>query len=90
MIKKILVSQPQPTSEKSPYFDLSIQIAAIYVVIVLIIVKILVLFKCFLIFFRQSVVKLQIILYFCTLEIIPMFFLWEAMVYTANSLKINF
>ena len=72
------------------YFDLSIQIAAIYVVIVLIIVKILVLFKCFLIFFRQSVVKLQIILYFCTLEIIPMFFLWEAMVYTANSLKINF
>ena len=72
------------------YFDLSIQSAAIYVVIVLIIVKILVLFKCFLIFFRQSVVKLQIILYFCTLEIIPMFFLWEAMVYTANSLKINF
>ena len=72
------------------YFDLSIQSAAIYVVIVLIIVKILLLFKCFLIFFKQSVVKLQIILYFCTLEIIPVFFLWEAMVYTANSLKINF
>ena len=58
--------------------------------IVLIIVKILVLFKCFLIFFRQSVVKLQIILYFCTLEIIPLLLLWVAMVYTANSLKINF
>ena len=72
------------------YFGLSIQSAAIYVVIVLIIVKILVLFKCFLIFFRQSVVKLQIILYFCTLEIIPLLLFWVAMVYTANSLKINF
>ena len=41
-------------------------------------------------FFRQSVVKLQIILYFCTLEIIPLLLFWVAMVYTANSLKINF
>ena len=72
------------------YFDISIQNAVIYVIIVLLIVKILELFKCFLIFFRQNVVKLQIILYFCTLEIIPMLLFWGALVFTANSLKINF
>ena len=72
------------------FFDISIQNAVIYVVIVISIVKILELFKCFLIFFQQKVVKLQIILYFCTLEIIPMALLWGALVFTANSLKINF
>ena len=72
------------------FFDISIQNAVIYVVIVISIVKILELFKCFLIFFRQNVVKLQIILYFCTLEIIPMLLFWGALVFTANSLKINF
>ena len=72
------------------FFDISIQNAVIYVVIVISIVKILELFKCFLIFFRQNVVKLQIILYFCTLEIIPMLLFWGVLVFTANSLKINF
>ena len=72
------------------YFDISIQNAVIYVIIVFSIVKILELFKCFIIFFRQNVVKLQIILYFCTLEIIPMLLFWGALVFTANSLKINF
>ena len=72
------------------YFDISIQNAVIYVIVVLSIVKILELFKCFLIFFRQNVVKLQIILYFCTLEIIPMLLFWGVLVFTANSLKINF
>ena len=72
------------------FFDISIQNAVFYVVIVISIVKILELFKCFLIFFRQNVVKLQIILYFCTLEIIPMVLLWGALVFMANSLKINF
>ena len=72
------------------YFDISIQNGVIYVLVILSIVKILKLFKCFLIFFRQNVVKLQIILYFCTLEIIPMLLLWGALVFTANSLKINF
>ena len=72
------------------FFGISIQNAVFYVVIVISIVKILELFKCFLIFFRQNVVKLQIILYFCTLEIIPMLLCWGALVFTANSLKINF
>ena len=72
------------------FFDISIQNAVIYVVIVISIVKILELFKCFLIFFRQNVVKLQIILYFCTLEIIPLLLFLGALVFTANSLKINF
>ena len=72
------------------FFNISIRNAVIYVLIVLAIVKILELFKCFLIFFRQNVVKLQIILYFCTLEIIPLLLFWGALVFTANSFKINF
>ena len=72
------------------YFGLSIQNVEIYFIIVLIIVKILTIYKCYVIFFRQSVVKLQIILYFCTLEIVPLLAFWGALVITANNLKINF
>ena len=72
------------------FFNISIRNAVIYVLIVLAIVKILELFKCFLIFFRQNVVKLQIILYFCALEIIPLFALWGGLAVIANALKINF
>ena len=72
------------------YFNLSLQNVVIYFVAVLIIVKILTFYKCFLIFFRRNVVKLQIILYFCTLEIIPLLTFWVALEMTANSLKINF
>ena len=72
------------------YFNLTLQNVVIYFVVVLIIVKILTFYKCYLIFFRRNVVKLQIILYFCTLEIIPLLAFWGTLVITANSLKINF
>ncbi len=72
------------------YFGLSMQSAVIYFVIVLIIVKILTFYKCYIIFFRRNVVKLQIFLYFCTLEIVPLLAFWGFMEITANSLKINF
>ncbi len=72
------------------YFDLTIQTAVIYFIIALIIVKILTIYKCYIIFFQRNVVKLQIILYFCTLEIVPLLAYWGALEITANSLKINF
>lgn len=72
------------------YFDISVVSAAIYVAVVLIIIKIMTFYKCFIIFFSRNVVKLQIILYFCALEIVPLLFVWSILNATANMLKINF
>ena len=72
------------------YFDIPIESAAIYVAIVLTIIKILTFYKCFIIFFSRIVVKLQIILYFCALEMVPLLFVWSILNATANMLKINF
>ena len=72
------------------YFNMSIQNTVIYIGFALFFIKFLTFYKSYIIFFRQNVVKLQIILYFCTLEIIPLLALGGAMVLTANSLKINF
>ena len=72
------------------YFELDIEKVTIYVIVVLIFVKILTIYKCYIIFFRRNVVRLQIILYFCTLEIVPLLAFWGVLVVTANNLKINF
>ena len=72
------------------YFDLSIQSAIIYAASVLIIVKILTFYKMFVIFFRQNAFRLQIILYFCTLEIVPVLILLGFLVMIVDNLKINF
>ncbi len=58
------------------YFDIPLQNTVFYAVFVLILVKILTFYKCFVIFFRKNGLFLQIILYFCTLEIIPFLALW--------------
>lgn len=72
------------------YFDLPIYKVEIYFTIMLILVKLMTFYKCFIIFFRQNVVGLQIILYLCALEIVPLLALWEILDVTANNLKINF
>ena len=72
------------------YFDISVASASVYVLVVLTIIKILTFYKCFIIFFSRNVVKLQIILYFCALEIVPLLFVWSILNATANILKINF
>lgn len=72
------------------YFDMAIQNVVIYFTVVLIFVKLLTFYKCYTIFFRQKVVQLQIILYFCALEIVPLLALWGTLVMTADNLKINF
>ena len=72
------------------YYEMDIQKVTFYVIIALIIIKIVTIYKCFIIFFRRNVVHLQIFLYFCTLEIVPLLALWGVLVMTANNLKINF
>jgi hypothetical protein len=79
-----------PAVIMGPYFDLPIHKVEIYFVIMLILVKLMTFYKCFIIFFRQNVVGLQIILYLCALEIVPLLALWEILDITANNLKINF
>lgn len=79
-----------PAIVMGPYFDLPVKTIALYVAFVLIFVKLLTFYKCFIIFFRQNVVSLQIILYLCALEIVPLFALWGLLGMTTNSLKINF
>ncbi|MBO7579348.1 MAG: DUF4271 domain-containing protein [Prevotella sp.] len=72
------------------YFGISVQSAIIYAAVVLILVKLLTIYKCFVIFFRQNGAILQIILYFCALEIVPMLALAGFLVMIVDYLKINF
>ena len=72
------------------YFQISIQIAAYYFIFVLIFVKSLTFYKSYVIFFKQKDFFLQIILYFCTLEMIPLSVLWTALAVITNSLKVNY
>ena len=72
------------------YFELDINKVITYVIIAVVIVKLLTIYKCYIIFFRRNVVHLQIIWYFCTLEMIPLLAFWGVLVITANYLKINF
>lgn len=72
------------------YFDLPMRNAIIYVIIVLFSVKILTFYKNYSIFFRRGTAFLQIILYFCALEVVPLAAFGGAMVMIGNSLKINY
>ena len=72
------------------YFDMSEKNVILYYTIVLFFVKILTFFKCYVVFFRRNVVKLQIILYFCALEMVPLIAFWVTLDIVVKSLKINF
>ena len=72
------------------YFDLSLQVAVIYTIIVLVLVKILSFYKSYLIFFKRNGIFLQIFLYFCAHEVVPLFALWGGLVLISHYLKINF
>ncbi len=79
-----------PSTLLLSYFDVSTRFVIYYVAFTVIFVKILTFYKTFVIFFRQNVIFLQIILYFCALEIIPLFALWGGLEVMINTLKINF
>ena len=72
------------------YFDLSLQVAVTYALIVLVLVKMLSFYKSYLIFFKRNGIFLQIFLYFCALEVVPLFALWGGLVLISHYLKINF
>ena len=72
------------------YFEAPPQNIIIYAILVLVLVKIFTFYKCFVIFFRKNGLFLQIILYFCTLEIIPLLALWGGLAIITNALTINF
>ena len=72
------------------YFDMETKNVITYLIIVLILVKILTFYKCFVIFFRRIGVYLQIFLYFCTLEIVPMAAFWGILILTGKLLKVNY
>ncbi len=72
------------------YFDLSTQSVILYFAISLILVKFLTIYKCFVIFFRRMSGFLQIILYFCALEIVPLAAFMSAVVLTGYYLKISY
>lgn len=66
------------------FFDLSIYYGILGVVLFLSVIKILLLYKCYRIFFNSWLGRMHIILYFCALEIIPLGFFIAAL-YTMSS-----
>ena len=72
------------------FMHLPAQNAIWYCLIVVILVKILTFYKTFTIFFKQNDFFLQIILYFCALEMVPLFTLWGGLSVIVDILKINF
>ncbi len=53
-------------------------------------VKMLAFYKSYSIFFKRMGASLQIILYFCALELMPLMVLWGVLFITDNYLIINF
>ena len=72
------------------YFDLSLDAAMIYALVVIGLVKILSFYKIYIIFFRRNGAFLQIFLYFCALEMVPFAVLIGGLVLMSHYLKINF
>lgn len=72
------------------YFNLPMNTVLIYTAIVVFSIKILSFYKCNVTFFRHNDFILQNILYFCTLEIMPLFMLLGSMLMIVNNLKINY
>ncbi len=72
------------------YFNMPVADAVTSAVIVVILFKLLTLYKQYIIFFRGLGNILQIILYFCALEMVPLLSLLGVLAQIGNNLKINF
>ena len=72
------------------FFDMDIEKATVYLFSVFILIKILLFYKCYVIFFKRIGSFLQIILYFCALEIVPPFSIWGCLLLISNCLKVNY
>jgi len=72
------------------YFGVSMQNVVFIFIFILILTKILTFYKSWVIFFRQMSGFLQIILYLCALEIIPLLSLVGSLMLITDQLKVNF
>ncbi len=72
------------------YFVLPLRTTAIYAVSVLILVKLLSLYKSYAIFFKRKGGFVHNILYFCALELVPLLTLAGILVITGDYLKVNY
>ena len=71
------------------YFQFSLQNAIYYAATIVILAKILTFYKSYTIFFNQKGGFLQIFLYFCALEMMPLISLWCGLLAITENLKIN-
>lgn len=72
------------------FFGVSEQTSVIYAVFLVVLVKLLSFYKCYIIFFKKSGLFLQNILYFCALEVMPLGALAGFLMTIGNYLKINY
>lgn len=79
-----------PIALLTVYFNLSPAMLQITFTTILIVAKILLFYKCKTIFFSHFYGYLQLIVYFCTLEMIPAFVLWRTLVRINQSLVVIF
>lgn len=79
-----------PAALLQVYFNMPIENVMAYYIAVVGLAKILTLYKGFLTFFKGLGGFVQIILYFCTLEMIPLAAVWGVLVMIGNILKINY
>ncbi len=71
------------------FVNVSLHFVYVYLLAILVFVKILSVYKIYSIFFQSRNAFLQIILYLCALEIVPVSFLWGVLMLTNNYLKVN-
>jgi hypothetical protein len=72
------------------YFQFPLQSAMIYTFGVVFFIKFLTIYKTYIIFFNQKALYLQIILYFCALEMVPLLSLWGGLAVIVNHLRVIF
>lgn len=70
------------------FFDLSFRETEIIFLCILFLTKVLLFYKCFLIFFNYKFGSVHLILYFCALEFLPLLALWRALVFACSYLTI--
>jgi len=70
------------------YFGLSVEKALVIIVFTLLLGKIMSFYKSWVIFFRQNDFVLQIFLYFCALEIMPLLALWGVLMQIVKYLEV--
>lgn len=72
------------------YFEMPVETTLVCTSVLIGVFKLLALYKAYIIFFRHSGNSLQIFLYFCTLELLPLASLLGCLAMLGNCLKVNF